>query len=299
MRSRVRARAAGAFALAMLLSPSVGSAQPLEPPAAAASSGLPVGASVPGGFVVIPLEADGAARPTASFDGRRVLVIPDGESYAAIVGIPLKTAPGNYRIAARGATRRTYAFQVEPKRYAEQRLTITDTRKVNPSPGDQARIARETKRIAAVKAHWSEQEPDSLRLDLPAQGRLSSPFGLRRFFNDQERNPHSGLDIAIDTGTPVLAAAAGAVIDTGDYFFNGRTVFIDHGQGFLTMYCHLSEIRVQPGDRVGRGERVALSGMTGRATGPHLHFSVVLNNTMVDPALFLPLPSSPPKAGAR
>ncbi len=295
----MQARAAGAFALAMLLSPSVSPTQPPGPSAAAESSGLPAGANVPGGFVVIPHEAGGADRPTASFNGRRVLVIPDGEGYAAIVGIPLKTAPGEQRIAARGATRKTYPFQVEPKRYAEQRLTITDTRKVNPNPEDQARIAREMKRIAAAKAHWSEQEPDSLRLDLPARGRFSSPFGLRRFFNDQERNPHSGLDIAIGTGTPVLAAAAGTVIDTGDYFFNGRTVFVDHGQGFLTMYCHLSEIRVQPGDRVGRGERLALSGMTGRATGPHLHFSVVLNDTMVDPALFLPLPNSPPKAGAR
>lgn len=298
MCNRLRHHAVGVIALAMLLSPRLGGAQP-EQTGTAESSGLPAGASVPGGFAVIALEADGPDRPTATFKGRRVLVIPDGEGYAAIVGIPLKVAPGEQRITARGSARKTYAFRVEPKRYAEQRLTITDTRKVNPNPEDQGRIARETKRIAAVKAHWSEEDPESLWLDLPAQGRFSSPFGLRRFFNDQERNPHSGLDIAIDTGTPVLAAAAGTVIDTGDYFFNGKTVFLDHGQGFLTMYCHLSEIHVQPGDRVARGERLALSGMTGRATGPHLHFSVVLNNTMVDPALFLPLPGSPPKAEAR
>ncbi|MEZ5444548.1 MAG: peptidoglycan DD-metalloendopeptidase family protein [Gammaproteobacteria bacterium] len=295
----LRCLAVGTFGLAMLLSPPHGAAQPIEQTRAAAPPGLPAGANVPGGFVVIALEADGPDRPTASFNGRRVLVIPDGEGYAAIVGIPLKTAPGGHRITARGSARKTYAFRVEPKRYAEQRLTITDTRKVNPNPEDEARIAREMKRIAAVKAHWSEEEPESLWLDLPAQGRFSSPFGLRRFFNDQERNPHSGLDIAIGTGTPVRAAAAGTVIDTGDYFFNGMTVFVDHGQGFLTMYCHLSEIRVHPGDRVARGERLALSGKSGRATGPHLHFSVVLNNTLVDPALFLPRPGPLPEAEAR
>jgi len=299
MGNRLRCLAAGAFGLAVLLLPPDGAAQPIEKARTAESPALPAGANVPGGFVVIGLEADGPDRPTAAFNGRRVLVIPDGMGYAAIVGIPLQTAPGEYRISAHGSTRQTYAFRIEPKRYAEQRLTITDTRKVDPNPEDLARIAREMKRIAAVKAHWSEQEPASLWLDLPAQGRFSSPFGLRRFFNDQERNPHSGLDIAVDTGTPVLAAAAGTVIDTGDYFFNGKTVFVDHGQGFMTMYCHLSAVRVQPGDRVARGEPLALSGRSGRATGPHLHFSVVLNETMVDPALFLPLPRSAPRAEAR
>lgn len=298
MRSRVGTGSLATLALATVFSVSAGATDPPQQ-AGSAASPLPPGSNVPGGFVVVPLEAVGADRPTATFNGRRVLVISDSERYAAIVGIPLRATPGEQRIAARGATRKSYSFRVEPKRYAEQRLTITDTRKVNPDSVDQVRIARETKRIAAVKAHWSEEEPDSLWLDLPVRGRFSSPFGLRRFFNDQERNPHSGLDIAIGAGTPVLAAAAGTVIDTGDYFFNGRTVFIDHGQGFLTMYCHLSKIRVHTGDRVARGERIALSGMTGRATGPHLHLSVVLNGTMVDPVLFLPLASAPPKAEAR
>lgn len=297
MRSRIASGPLATLALATVFSVSAGATQPPEA-AGRPPPPLPPGSSVPGGFVVLPMEAAGTDRPSATFNGRRVLVISDGGRYAAIVGIPLRTAPGEQRIAARGATRKFYSFRVEPKRYSEQRLTITDTRKVNPNPEDQARIARETERIAAVKAHWSEEEPDSLWLDLPVRGRFSSPFGLRRFFNDQERNPHSGLDIAVGAGTPVLAAAAGLVIDTGDYFFNGKTIFIDHGQGFLTMYCHLSELRVGTGDRVTRGERIALSGMTGRATGPHLHLSVVLNNTMVDPALFLPSAPAPPKAGA-
>lgn len=256
---------------------------------AAVAHDVPAGANVPGGFAVIALDGSGTERPRATYNGRNVMVLPDGDSYLAVVGIPLTTTPGTQTLLVdSGRDTRRYTFTVEAKQYAEQHLIIKDERKVNPTPEDLARIARESKRIGAAKAHWSEIDPDSLRLMLPAHGPYSSPFGLRRFFNGQPRNPHTGLDLAVDTGTPVMAAAAGTVIDTGNYFFNGKTVFVDHGRGFITMYCHLSDILVKPGDRVARGDRIALSGMSGRTTGPHLHFSVILNNTMVDPTLFLP-----------
>ena len=129
--------------------------------------------------------------------------------------------------------------------------------------------------------------PDSLRMALPVSGRESSPFGLRRYFNEQPRKPHSGLDIAAPEGTPVLAPAGGRVIDTGEYFFNGNTVFLDHGQGLVTMYCHLHEIRVEAGQTVQEGETLGTVGRTGRATGPHLHWGVSLNDARVDPRLFL------------
>ena len=134
---------------------------------------------------------------------------------------------------------------------------------------------------------FSARNPSNLLMELPVSGRLTSPFGLRRFFNGQERNPHTGLDLAAPQGTPVKASADGQVILVGDFFFNGKTVFLDHGQGLISMFCHLSAINVQLGQAVKRGNIVAKVGATGRATGPHLHWNISLNDTRVDPAIFI------------
>jgi murein DD-endopeptidase MepM/ murein hydrolase activator NlpD len=248
---------------------------------------LPQQRAVPGGVALLPLGA-GAQRPQAHFDGRALLVVGDAQGWTAVVGIALAAKPGPAQVQVRSADKAPthVAFTIEPAQYAEQRLQVKPGM-VDLSKSDLARYEREKLHLAQVAATHSEVQPASLRLLQPTEGPRSASFGLRRVFNGQARNPHSGMDIAAGAGTPVVAAGAGRVIDTGEYFFNGNTVWLDHGAGLLTMYCHLSAIGVKPGDSVAAGDVIGAVGATGRVTGAHLHWSVSLNRAMVDPALFL------------
>ena len=259
--------------------------------AAAPPQAWPRALAVPGGVARLPL-GPGTVRPAAHLrQGEHdvpLLVVGDAQEWTALVGLALATAPGPAQITVRAAdgSTRTVAFTVAPKRYSEQRLQVAPGT-VDLSPEDQARFERERAHQAQVMATFSTPLPEALAMQVPAPGRRSSSFGLRRVFNGQARNPHSGMDIAAPTGTPVAAPLPGRVIDVGDYFFNGHTVWLDHGGGLLTMYCHLSATDVQPGDVLQTGQRLGAVGATGRVTGPHLHWGVMLNRTMVDPALFL------------
>jgi murein DD-endopeptidase MepM/ murein hydrolase activator NlpD len=150
------------------------------------------------------------------------------------------------------------------------------------------RYQQEREHFAQVLRTYTEPGPETLALLQPVAGRRSGSFGLRRVINNMARAPHSGLDIAAPEGAPVVAAAAGRVANVGDYLFLGNTVILDHGQGLLTLYAHLSEFDVTAGDTVAAGAPIGKVGMTGRVTGPHLHFSVYLNAVSVDPAIFLP-----------
>jgi hypothetical protein len=250
---------------------------------------LPWADPVPGGIVILPLGPASGAPPTVYFQGNRVLVAVQADTWQAVVGIPLDAHSGDQHISVRAVdgTQRDLTFSVTPKTYRAQHITLTNKRQVEPTAEDMVRIRRELALQAQVFSTWSTRTPSDLRFDLPVQGRLSSNFGLRRFFNKQPRQPHSGLDIAAPEGTPVHAPADGTVLEIGNYFFNGNTIFLDHGAGLISMYNHLNGIDVHPGQAVTRGERIGEVGRTGRVTGPHLHWSVSLNNARVDPGLFL------------
>jgi murein DD-endopeptidase MepM/ murein hydrolase activator NlpD len=257
-------------------------------PGLTARAALPDAAVVPGGVALVAL-GPAAARPVVTFGGKPVMVLAREDAWTAVVGIALGAdvkQRQTLQVRAGGRTREV-AFALDDKQYAEQRLTVAP-KHVELSAADQARYERERAHLAQVLRRFTLREPDTLRLIVPTAGPRSSSFGLRRVFNGQSRNPHSGMDIAAPTGTPVLCAAAGEVIDVGDYFFNGNTIVVDHGQGFLTLYCHLSTMDVTAGAQLAAGAAVGRVGATGRVTGPHLHFSVYLNTTPVDPALFLP-----------
>jgi murein DD-endopeptidase MepM/ murein hydrolase activator NlpD len=251
-----------------------------------ASEAFPQVRPVPGGIARIAL-GGGAQAPAVRFNDVPALVVGSPAEWTAIVGIPLSTKPGTAHVdVTREGAKTRMPFRIDDHKYAEQRLKVAPG-KVDLSPEDLARYERERQHLATVSATRSDGIPATFRMLQPVSGPRSSSFGLRRFFNDKPRNPHSGMDIAAPTGTPVIAPAAARVIDTGDYFFNGNTVWLDHGGGLLTMYCHLDSIAVRNGQTVAAGERIGTVGATGRVTGPHLHWSVSLNRAMVDPALFL------------
>ncbi len=260
--------------------------------AAAPASDLPAARPVPGGIAIIDLGPAAGPAPAAFRDAARVLVRADAGRWYAVVGIPLAATPGPEVLSVRaaGAPARSIGFAVEAKEYTTQSLKV-EPRHVDLSPKDLARYQKERTRLERVLATWSEAPPATLAFAPPVAGTRSSSFGSRRVFNGQARNPHTGMDIAAGAGEPVAAPAAGRVIDTGDYFFNGNTVVVDHGEGLLTLYCHLSRIDVQVGQAVAAGTRLGLVGATGRATGPHLHFGVMLNRAWVDPELLLPPPA--------
>ena len=247
----------------------------------------PQDSRVPGGVARLSL-GPASARPQVTAAEAEVLVVGDMIEWTALVGIPLAATPGEQSVGVKADGRlRTMSYTVRDKQYVEQRLKVSP-KTVDLSAEDNARYEREAAHLKAVMATFTEPPPSgSLHMRVPVPGRRSSSFGLRRVFNGQSRNPHSGMDIAAPTGTPVRAPLPGKVIDVGDYFFNGGTVWLDHGGGLLTMYCHLSQVDCKPGDQLQTGDAFCKVGATGRVTGPHLHWSVMLNRAMVDPALFI------------
>jgi murein DD-endopeptidase MepM/ murein hydrolase activator NlpD len=240
---------------------------------------------VPGGIAIFPLQPGDESG--YRFRDKPVLVARIDGKPSAVVGLPLNLGSGEHYIEKRDASQvsRKY-FEVRPKQYSTQHIEIKDKRKVNPYASDMERILAEKKRKRKARNTWSAGEVDVDFL-LPLEGTSTGSFGRRRVFNGQPRNPHSGMDIAAPTGTPVLSPSAGRVIELGDFFFSGKLVYIDHGQGLISLFAHLSEIDVTLGERVEKGQVVGKVGATGRVTGPHLHWSLGLNGTWVDPALFI------------
>lgn len=253
--------------------------------------------SRPGGIAIVDLGPSTGTVPKALWNDRPVAVLNKNDRLIALIGIPLsvEAGPQDVNVLEASDDNRIITFQVEPHSYAEQRLTISNKRKVNPNPLDMERIGAESKRLKTVK----NSRADKLLAEnfiWPVAGPVSSPFGLRRFFNEQPRRPHGGIDIAAPEGTPIVAAANGVVLEAGDYFFNGNSVFIEHGLGLQSFYAHMSRIDVKAGERVSQGDVIGAVGATGRVTGPHLHWSIGLNATWVDPLLVMDTDSPPPLA---
>lgn len=255
---------------------------------ASPAADLPRESRVPGGIAFVAVPGDDQP-PRVVFDDYRTAVVRQNDRWVAIVGIPLATKAGRHTLqvySGNGTT--TVPFEVTGKSYRTQKLTIKNQRQVDPAPDDLKRIQQEQERSnAALSKFTTTGAPQLSPLLPPVKGVRSDSYGSRRIFNGQPRNPHSGMDIAAGTGTPIHSPAAGKVVEAGNFFFNGNTLYIDHGYGLVTMYCHLDSIAVKVGDELKAGDMIGKVGATGRVTGPHLHWGIALNRAMVDPGLFL------------
>ena len=251
---------------------------------------LPQESYVPGGIAIIPTGIRATnKKPELKFGKLKVATIKKNDEWYAVVGIPLKQKIGEAEllVTENKLEKSKIPFEVIDKKYRTQELTVKPGQ-VNLSKESLARHNKEKPVMRKAKRTWTDVSEVPFKFIYPVEGPRSSSFGLRRVFNGESRNPHSGMDIAADTGTPILSVADGTVIETGDFFFNGNTVFVDHGQGLITFYCHMSKIDAQKGDVVKQGKKIGEVGATGRVTGPHLHFGVQLNRTWINPALLLP-----------
>lgn len=224
-----------------------------------------------------------------SWNDRNIPFVRDNDRWITVIGIDLDTEVGEHRAETTfhfaGGSRETRAeiIDVKGKTFPTTRLTVAP-KYVELSPEDQARAAADSKEIRAVYAQLTPRKYWTGPFRSPIPGVTGGRnFGHRRIFNDQPRAPHSGADLRASTGTEILAANTGRVVLAKDYFFNGNSVFIDHGLGVYTMYLHLSKISVKVGDVVKGGQVIGLAGATGRVTGPHLHWGARILDARVDP----------------
>lgn len=209
----------------------------------------------------------------------------NGEA-AVLLGVALETPAGAHSVFGElelDGRRRNFVREltVQARTFPEQRLCVASSM-VNPDPTEMPRIEQERHLVRQVLDQVTKQRFWDEPFVRPVSGSVSSTFGLRRFFNDQPRAPHRGVDLRGAEGTPVLAFSAGRVALTGDHYFAGKSVYIDHGLGMVTQYIHLCEIGVTPGQTVAAGQVIGKVGATGRVTGPHLHFGLSVLGMWVD-----------------
>jgi len=237
----------------------------------------------------------GVASVQVAWGERELPFVRRGDEWHAAIGVDLATSPGEHeatitlRFEDGRTVERSETLAVERVDFRTTELTV-EPRYVELSPEDQARADRESREIAEIyatltpEAYWSE--PFVVPIPGTTGGRN---FGHRRVFNGQPRAPHSGADLRAATGTPIRASNRGRVVLAKELFFSGNAVFLDHGLGLYSVYLHLSEIGVEPGEIVERGEVVGLAGATGRVTGPHLHWGARVLDARVDPFSLLEL----------
>lgn len=226
--------------------------------------------------------------PVADFAGRKTAFSQDAETlFIALLAVDIDTSPGNYPVTiSAGGETRSIQVKIKPYRFPTKKLTLPEE-KVTLSPEDLKRAETEKELMDSTLSTISGRQWKE-RFSVPTGTAVSEDFGVKRIMNEKTTSIHRGTDYRGETGTPVKAVNSGTVVLREDMFFGGNTVVIDHGMGLFSIYMHLSGFRVEKGDKVSKGQVIGLMGMTGRATGPHLHFGVKLQGVSVNPmSLFI------------
>jgi len=211
-----------------------------------------------------------------------------GRRWTALVGIDLETKPGSYRVHMSGIGTEENAVNVRDtlavsgKKFPTRELTV-DEKYVTPPPDVLDRIRKERERVNAVFASISPEKFWKVPFIVPVPGNVISAFGKRSVFNGNPRSPHRGVDFRGAAGTPIHAPNTGRVVLADDLYYSGNTVILDHGLGLYSYLCHMSSFSVKEGDLVHTGDLVGKVGSTGRVTGPHLHWTIRLAGSCIDP----------------
>lgn len=230
------------------------------------------------------------------FQGKKFPMAPGANkgTYEGLVGVDLNTKPSRYemKVVATDGGGHSYSkglpCKVEKADFPLQKLTLPRSM-VDLDPKTLERVNRESKKLKALFEGVQTETLWRGAFVRPVEGELSGAFGVRRIINGQTKNPHSGIDLRADEGTPVVACNGGRVALVDEFFFTGKSVILDHGGGLYSMYFHLSETGVSEGARVHTGDLLGRVGSTGRSTGPHLHWGMIIRGARVDPLSFLRL----------
>tara|TARA_B100000949_G_C14266481_1_gene445257 strand:- start:399 stop:1238 length:840 start_codon:yes stop_codon:yes gene_type:complete len=241
--------------------------------------------NVPGGILLHEVSKNQYIHGIFS-NNKKILTIRKNDKFYLVYGIPYGIADGPQSIyISNRKSDNKINFIVKEKVFKKQHITVSK-KYIQPSDKDIARIIKERNILSSYRDTWSSNDPD-INFIHPAKGVTTGIFGTERYYNNQKGRYHNGIDIAGNINNPIFAPSSGRIMLTGNFFYNGKFVYIDHGKGLLSIFIHLNEITVKKGTYVNKGDVIGKIGVSGRSTGPHVHWSLTLNQNYIDPMIFL------------
>lgn len=241
----------------------------------------------PGGIYITEISA-AEYNQDLLIDGQKILKWNKDNKFYVLYGLSyhLKTEQHSFEIKNKdGVVLREIGINIVQKNFRTQKINV-NKKYTEPTDKILEKIKKDRTKLVKARKIWFENNPD-MEFILPVKGITTGIFGTKRFYNGVEGNYHNGFDIAADTGTPIVAPSSGKITLTGNFFYNGKSIILDHGRGLKSIMIHLDEILVEENQYVEKGQIIGKVGTTGKSTGAHLHWSVLVNNTYIDPELLI------------